>query len=183
MPEVTADGRPLIKCTSCKAFRLTEEFENDKFGQKRKTCLMCKIRREEKKCFHQRRKNECKDCGGTSMCIHQRRKRQCIDCGGSQICEHNKRRSNCFKCDPSSALWHRANIRIINAIGSKIRAGRTTEQLLGCDKKTFFNHIESLFKEGMSWDNIQLIDIDHIVPIKYRTVNEPTLNEMIQRFH
>ncbi len=109
---------------------------------------------------------------------------QCKLCEGSQICEHNKRRSHCFKCDPCSALWARTSCRIIRAIGSELRAGRSTAELLGCDKQTFFNHIESLFKEEMNWNNIQLIDIDHVVPIKYRGADgEPTLNEMVQRFH
>ena len=68
-------------------------------------------------------------------------------------------------------------------IGSELRAGRTTEQLLNCDKKTFFNHIEAQFKDEMSWDTIELIDIDHVVPIMYKGANDiqPTIDEMIQR--
>ena len=114
MPEVTADGRPLIKCTSCKAFRLTEEFENDKHGHRRRTCLICKTKRTEKKCEHNKRKQQCKQCGGISLCIHQTRSNECKQCGGASICNHGKMKHLCFKCDPCSALWARANSRIKN---------------------------------------------------------------------
>ena len=40
-----------------------------------------------------------------------------------------------------------------------------TEELLGCDWKTAFNHIQSKFKDGMSWDNKGEWHIDHIVPL------------------
>jgi hypothetical protein len=185
MPETTADGRPLIKCSACKAFRLTEEFEHDKFGHRRKTCLICKRRREEKNCIHQRRGSRCKQCGGSQICEHKRERSKCKQCGGASICEHKRERNKCFKCDPSSALWARASNRINAALGTELRAGRTTEQLLGCDKKIFFKHISSLFKEGMSWNEIELIDIDHILPIKYKGVDgmQPSINEMIQRLH
>ncbi len=56
MPEVTADGRPLIKCTSCKAFRLTEEFENDEFGQKRKNLFDVQNKKRRKKMFSSKTK-------------------------------------------------------------------------------------------------------------------------------
>jgi hypothetical protein len=42
-----------------------------------------------------------------------------------------------------------------------------TRTLLGCDWKEAKAHIESLFKEGMSWDNYGEWHIDHIVPVDY----------------
>ena len=41
----------------------------------------------------------------------------------------------------------------------------TTEEYLGCDYETFKIHIESRFKEGMSWENRNEWHIDHIIPI------------------
>jgi hypothetical protein len=43
----------------------------------------------------------------------------------------------------------------------------TTMQLLGADIKTVRKHLESQFKEGMSWDNHSFTGwhIDHIIPI------------------
>ena len=71
------------------------------------------------------------------------------------------------------------------AIGTEARAGRSTEQLLGCDKATFFPHIEALFKDGMSWARISEIEIDHRVPIGYKGVagGSPTLEEKVARLN
>ena len=57
-------------------------------------------------CKHGRRKNNCKDCGGSSICQHGRQKRQCKECGGVNICEHGRRRSNCKECGGSSICQH-----------------------------------------------------------------------------
>ncbi len=44
------------------------------------------------------------------------------------------------------------------------------ETILGCSIKKFINHIELLFKEGMSWNNRGRTDnswqMDHIIPLK-----------------
>ena len=49
-------------------------------------------------CSHGRRRNECKDCGGTSICEHSRQRHLCKDCGGASICEHNRQRHRCKDC-------------------------------------------------------------------------------------
>ena len=69
------------------------------------------------------------------------------------------------------------------AIDTEARAGRSTEQFLGCDKATFFRHIETLFKDGMSWAHISEIEIDHRTPIEYEGVagGPPTLEEKVAR--
>ena len=36
-----------------------------------------------------------------------------------------------------------------------------------CDKKTFFNHIQSHFTDGMNWNRMNEIHIDHSTPINY----------------
>ena len=42
------------------------------------------------KCKHNKRKSQCKDCGGSAICKHNKRKSQCKDCGGSAICKNCK---------------------------------------------------------------------------------------------
>lgn len=54
-----------------------------------------------KKCEHQRRRSECKECGGASICEHNRQRSQCKDCGGASICEHQRFRSSCKDCGGS----------------------------------------------------------------------------------
>lgn len=40
-----------------------------------------------------------------------------------------------------------------------------THEILGCDYEAFVKHIESQFKDGMSWDNRNEWHIDHIIPL------------------
>ena len=40
-----------------------------------------------------------------------------------------------------------------------------TKEILGIDYKSFKKHIEKQFKDGMSWDNRDDWDLDHIIPI------------------
>ena len=49
-------------------------------------------------CQHNRRKSDCRECGGSSICEHNRHKKICKECGGSQICEHNREKSKCKEC-------------------------------------------------------------------------------------
>lgn len=69
------------------------------------------------------------------------------------------------KSDPIFALASRMQA----AIGRAIRVGgytkRTrTHEYLGCSYEEFKIHIERQFTEGMSWDNRDKWDIDHITP-------------------
>ncbi len=41
---------------------------------------------------------------------------------------------------------------------------KKAHELLGCGLKHFKKHLESLFMEGMSWDNYGVWHIDHIQP-------------------
>lgn len=64
--------------------------------------------------------------------------------------------------------------RLSDLIQNRIIGQRTIE-LLGCDRNTFLQHIESQFTEGMTWENYGLKGwhIDHIIPISsYDLTNE-----------
>lgn len=53
--------------------------------------------------------------------------------------------------------------------------GQRTVELLGCDKDTFLQYLESQFTEGMTWENYGLKGwhVDHIIPISsYDLTNE-----------
>ena len=45
-----------------------------------------------KKCPHDRRPAQCRDCKGKSFCEHNKQQANCNDCRGSSFCEHNKRK-------------------------------------------------------------------------------------------
>jgi hypothetical protein len=43
-------------------------------------------------CLHQRRRNQCKECGGASICPHQRMMSICKECGGAGLCPHHRQK-------------------------------------------------------------------------------------------
>ena len=57
-------------------------------------------------CQHNRKRYDCKDCGGKGICIHKKNKSFCKECGGSQICLHGRRKSNCKDCKGSEICQH-----------------------------------------------------------------------------
>ena len=177
-----AQGAELFKCSGCRGWHTADLYNVDRHGNRRKTCLHC-AGRVKPKCPHGRQRSECKTCAGVGICPHERLRYQCWECGGASICPCGRQRSACFSCDPVSALWHRASERIITAIGTEARAGRSTAELLGCDKDAFYRHIEAQFVGEMSWPRIGEIDIDHRVPIEYRGAagGPPTLDEKVAR--
>ena len=68
--------------------------------------------------------------------------------------------------DPSLKLAHNLRCRIRRAVVqiSKSKSA-SMKALLGCSIDELRVHLESLFKEGMSWDNYGEWHIDHIKPV------------------
>ena len=58
------------------------------------------------KCEHGRRRNVCRDCGGSGVCEHNHRRNTCRECGGSQVCEHNRRKDICKECEGPGMCDH-----------------------------------------------------------------------------
>ena len=93
-----------------------EKVESKKSAEKRKSknarCehnrrkTECKECGGSRICVHKRLKRMCKDCGGSSLCVHERVKIQCIECGGSYICEHKRQKNHCKECGGSSFCKH-----------------------------------------------------------------------------
>ena len=52
-------------------------------------------------CGHNRKKDQCKECGGSQIRPHKRRKAYCKKCWGSQICMHRKNKNCCSECKPN----------------------------------------------------------------------------------
>ena len=130
-------------------------------------------------CPHGRRKALCRDCGGSQVCPHGRQIQYCRECGGTAYCAHNRLKRNCFACSPVEALWRRAHARAWIEIQHV-----PTRDLLGCSKDEFYQHIEKQFalpeNEGMCWERIDEIEIDHRTPINYEN---PTREDVIARLH
>ena len=167
-------------CTRCKKSRSLDKFNvNKKTRILNKTCTVCS---EKAKCLHKRERSKCKECGGGSICQHERQRSKCKECGGSQICQHQKLRSICKYCNPKGHLAQVFRSRVTKALrGDK---ELSSQDYLGCDIATFRAHLESQFKDGMSWDNYGDWNIGHWVPLQYKIDGKtPTLEEVTQRLH
>jgi len=66
--------------------------------------------------------------------------------------------------DPFFAMSQRFRARLGRCFDKN---GLKSEEILGCSWEDFKKYIESQFKEGMSWENRNEWDIDHIIPVSY----------------
>ena len=141
-----------------------------KKSQLTKCCIKCldshKKLRQQSKCKHVRGRSRCLFCGGSQICEYNKIKQYCLfygggeicersrkrsickGCGGGQICEHNLERSKWLVCDPPGHLAGLVQNCVYTALKNNKEIGST--EYLGCNIKTFKQHIEQQFTEGMS---------------------------------
>lgn len=82
----------------------------------------------------------------------------------------NKRRSESVEFRMLENIRRRVN----SFLKAEDKSDRTME-LVGCDMETFRAHIESLFTEGMSWDNYGMHGwhLDHVTPCASFDLSDP----------
>lgn len=66
--------------------------------------------------------------------------------------------------DPNFMLADRLRSRLYCAIKGNFKAGSAVSDL-GCSIEFLKEHLESMFQDGMSWDNQGEWHIDHIIPL------------------
>ncbi len=49
-------------------------------------------------CIHGKRKETCKECGGSGICVHKHHRRFCKQCQGTSLCWHGVQKSRCTLC-------------------------------------------------------------------------------------
>ena len=98
--------------------------------------------KREWKCQHNRKKQRCKECGGSSICEHGKRKDTCRDCEGSGICEHNRVKNRCKDCGGSQICEHnRVKNKCKDCGGSQIcEHGRQKDGCKDCGGSRFCQH-------------------------------------------
>jgi hypothetical protein len=77
-----------------------------------------------------------------------------------------ERRRELHKRNPGIRLKQLLGNRIWHALNGRTTKSKRTQELIGCSIDQLREHIESLFKPGMSWDNYGVSGwhIDHIKP-------------------
>lgn len=83
---------------------------------------------------------------------------------------------------PQSKIHKRLNSRIRSALKQvKVHKHNRTHELTGCSIDVLKQHFESLFQDGMSWENMDQWHIDHIRPCA--SFDLTNLEEQKQCFH
>ena len=168
--KICEHGKWKYQCKICKGSSICEH------SRQRHTCKECY---GSSICEHLKLRNICKDCNGSYICEHSKRRNMCKECQGASICEHSKRRNRCNICDPKGHLSSVCSTRIHNALKSNKEFH--SKEYIGCSIEVFKQHIESQFRDDMTWNNFgSLWHIDHKIPLKYEN---PTIEEVINRLH
>lgn len=88
--------------------------------------------------------------------------------------------NNRLKTDQVFAMKRRMRSRMSYALNEKGYTKKSkTYEILGCEWQDFIAHIESMFRDGMNWNNRDQWHVDHIVPLASAKNEE----EMIELMH
>lgn len=74
--------------------------------------------------------------------------------------------------DPYFRLVAALRTRVQQALRGKCKSARTLE-LLGCPVEAFREHLQNMFKRGMSWENYGLWHVDHVRPCDSFDLSDP----------
>lgn len=95
-----------------------------------------------KKCEHGRRRNSCKECGGSQICVHRRVRSKCKGCDGASICQHGRQKVLCKECGGSQICGHRRRRSQCRECGgaSICEHGRVRSQCRECGGTSVCDH-------------------------------------------
>jgi hypothetical protein len=81
--------------------------------------------------------------------------------------------NNRLATDNLFKLRHNLRNLIRNSVNRKgFKKESKTSKILGCSYIEFKLHIESQFKDGMSWENYGVWEFDHITPVSWATTED-----------
>lgn len=147
-----------LTCSHDKLKTNCKECSNSKceHGKLKFACKECSA------CPHGKLKFSCKEC---NPCPHGKLQKNCRDCDGSIFCEHNINIYTCKICKPYNYLSKLMRARLYVSLKNySNKKEKQTIEYLGCDIKTFREYFENLFTEGMCWEKMGEIHIDHRKP-------------------
>jgi len=169
-------------CTNCKQNKPLSEYYKSKQGPNYylrsycKTCFKKKTLNHSKKPETKRKrklnesKPEVKKRLKEQMIRHNR---EYVDSGKSKEWKRMKR-----KTDPSYRLKANLRCRLWHALKGNTVKSAPTMKLVGCTAQYARQWIESQFKDGMTWDTIE---VDHMMPCKHFDLFVP--EQQKQCFH
>jgi hypothetical protein len=127
-------------------------------------CKVCGIDKEEKEF---RNRKTCKEC--ENKLRYQRKKEKLKNDPEYKKKEdrYSADRQKRRRKDPEYSKKEkiRCVVKRVFSLKKGYKKDMGTEKILGAPYDVVISHIESLFVDGMSWDNRELWHIDHIVPL------------------
>jgi hypothetical protein len=182
----------MLKCNKCKTEKESCQFYRDK-NRKSGFSRWCKIcMREQNRKWKEKNKDhvseymksyreENRDTILENQKLYKRRNAKAISDKNKEWRNNNRDRIRTIKRNYyHNVEKHNIQVVIRERLGNRVRKtlkginkSKNTMDLLGCTLIDFLKHIESLFTEGMSWDNMNLWHLDHIVPCSYFDLNCP----------
>lgn len=189
------DGRPMFPCKKCKAntvrrlhlekMKNPEYVEAQRERRKIKRALLREVLNEKRRLYYKNNtdvlKRRAKEYVEKNRDAVAKKKAAYRKANKEKIREYNanyfrKRTSEdemfALKCSLRK-MTHKAFKRRFWKKSSK------SEDILGADYETVKLHIEKQFKKGMSWENRNLWQLDHIIPISIAKTKE----DLIQLSH
>jgi len=174
----TMNSEQYKKCNQCRVNLPLSHFSVKRNDELYKQCKVCRdkdnIYRRTLLCEHGNKKHVCVTCGGVSICEHLKMRRQCRECKGSSFCLHGCSKSVCKICNIEGRLRMNVVHRMYKVLGY------SNFDYLGCGIIEFKAHIESQFREGMTWLNYGEWVLDHKRAIGIKGLTE---EEIIERLN
>jgi len=165
------------QCKECRKIKSKNDYhknkENDKLVITGKSCSYCFIEKDIN-LFHKQigvkdgYRSTCKECRSiiwkenySKVCVihNERTKKYRVE---NKEKYNNYFRSR-YKKIPHQYAWRSMLSSMLRRFNT--RKQKTTIEILGYSAEDLKNHMESLFLDGMNWDNWGLWEIDHIRPI------------------
>lgn len=157
--------QPTKYCKHCNLFKSLLEFSKDK-SRVDGYCYICKLCNRRK----QKEYRSKVDCSKRNREAYLKNRKKYIE---------NKVKYNRNRLDTDPIFRFKNRIRT-SIRGAFRRTGKgskktKTENILGCSTTFFKNYIEQQFVDGMSWENMQLWHLDHIIPLAEANTEEDVI--------
>ncbi len=149
-----------------------------------KKCSKCKTVKSISE-FHKRKTNKdwlhsyCKKCENQRLRQSRRNNPEKHNAGSRKWAKNNRKY---FKQRLRNNPQLRLSARISSAIRNSLKGNKNNhwEHLVDFTLQDLIKHIESLFKEGMTWQNYGKWHIDHIIPkslFSFTSYNDPEFKQ------
>jgi len=153
------------KCSVCGQIKTIEEFYKNKKGRNGfdYQCVKCALKKKSE--------YDIKNKDKTRKYYLDNKER--IDARNKSYYENNKEKarerwSRWNKNRKLNNPGYRLNRNMKSVINQSLKGsknGQSWTKLVGYDTQELKEHLESQFKEGMTWDNREKWEIDHIIPV------------------